>query len=245
MSCIPRIRALEIHITYRCNLRCAHCHNLAGPAPSNEDMPLAFLQKMLDDSAEIKYPWEWLVLHGGEPCLHPEFEKVCAALKLYKDTHNPAVNLKCTTNGYGPHNAEAMKLAVSYGLEICDSKKTGETPNIAYHAAVLSSPTDCGDPFSLGCYQSSECGICFTPRGFYECSPAGAAWRVMGYEPMCKHVSELTEERLAEGFKVHCKHCGYARGSGGRDWTIAPESPISKTWADAIAAYNHRLIEGT
>lgn len=236
MSCVPRIYALEIHITYRCNLRCSHCHNLVSQAPSREDMTLEHLSKLLDDSIKLKYPWEWLVLHGGEPCLHPQFQTVCSMLRDYKKDHNPTVNLKCTTNGYGPGNEESMKIVTEYGIEVCSSNKNGVTGDIVYHTPYCSSPTDTGEPFNLGCFQSSECGICYTMRGFYECSPAGAAWRVMGYPPLVIELKDLTAEKLAEGFNVHCKHCGYARCVD-RNFIQNPTAPMSETWIKALAQY--------
>ena len=236
MRIIPHTGSLEIHITYRCNLHCAHCHNLVGPAPSNEDMPLSWLAKMLFDSLQLKHQWGWLVLHGGEPCLHPQAEEVYRMLAHYKKTANSSVMLKITTNGHGPHNKAAMELAASYGFDICDSKKTG-IALVDWHSAVLSSPKDCGEQWYEGCYQSSECGICYTNRGFYECSPAGAAWRVMGYPPLCTELKDVTPELLAEGFKVHCQHCGYARFPD-RNFSHNPDAPMSKTWIEAIEKYN-------
>lgn len=244
MTCVPCIERLEIHVTYRCNLRCAHCHNLVGAAPCNEDMTLDCLKGMLDESVALKYQWKWLVLHGGEPTMHPEFRTICQMLAHYKQIANPDVELKLTTNGHGPHNDDAVKVATEYGFEIYNSKKDGSTPFVSYHAAVLSSPTDTGEPFTEGCYQSSECGICFTPRGFYECSPAGAAWRVLGYKPLCKSVRDITVEKMAEGFQKHCRHCGYAR-TGTRDWKMAPETPISLTWAVALEEYQQRMSKET
>lgn len=239
---VPKVRSLEIHVTYRCTLRCPHCANCVSIAPCNEDMSIEWLMKLLVDSAALNYPWENLVLHGGEPCLHPHIETVYLMLQAYKSRWNTAVNLKITTNGYGPANPDAMKLAAAYGFEICDSHKDGTPQGYHYHTAIFNSPADNGEDWNEGCFQSSECGIAYTPRGFYECSPAGAAWRVMGYEPLCVDLKDLTPARLAEGFKVHCQHCGYARrvGHDGRDFVQDTSPPISKTWQAAIDACNRK-----
>lgn len=236
---VPRVTALEIHVTYRCTLRCPQCANCVSIAPCNEDMSIEWLLKVIHESIALNYPWEWLVLHGGEPCLHPKIETIYLLLQAYKIRWNMKVNLKITTNGYGEANKAAMELAAAYGFEICDSHKDGTPEGYKYHAAMFNSPDDNGEPWSLGCFQSSECGICYTPRGFYECSPAGAAWRVMGYEPLCVDLKDLTAERLAEGFKRHCRHCGYSRITprDGRDWKFDPDAPISKTWREAIEKY--------
>jgi hypothetical protein len=197
-----------------------------------------FVQALVDDSVALDYPWKAIVLHGGEPALHPRFAEICFILSDYRKTHRPELVLKCCTNGCGAALDENRKLAAALGFEISDSHKTGE-PLVHYHTPYCSSPADCGEPFYLGCFQTSQCGICLTPRGFYECSPAGAAWRVMGYEPICTSLKDVTPERLAEGFKAHCKHCGYARYKD-RNWTHNPGAPMTKTWIDALARYNSR-----
>lgn len=240
MSHIPRIRAVEIHITYKCNLRCSHCHNLASVAPSNEEMTFDDIRNFVEESTQLSYPWEWIVLHGGEPSLHSDLDRICRLLQSYKLTVNPGVNLKITTNGFGDGNREKVAIAERHGFEIHDSKKDGSLIDVQHHTQVLSSPTDLGEEFNLGCFQSSECGICLTKRGYYECSPAGAAWRLMRYEPMATRLADVTEERLAEGFKIHCKHCGYARFKD-RNFTFNPTAPISPTWANAIRDYTARL----
>lgn len=233
---VPRIHSCELHVTYRCNLRCSHCHNLISAAPCNEDMPVSWLYKMLNDSVHLKYPWEWLVIHGGEPTLHPDFTEICKMLAHYKQIANPSVELKLSTNGVGDAVMDGIKTAKEYGIEIYNSDK-GVPDYKPPHAAVLSSPMDCGEHYNEGCYQSSECGICYTPRGFYECSPAGAAWRLFHYEPVCVDLKDVTAEKMAEAFKEHCRHCGYARNEGKREWVMNSDAPITATWQKAIDEY--------
>jgi hypothetical protein len=232
---IPNIRRLEIHITYRCNLRCTHCSNNISQAPSQEIMPAERIENLLNESARLNWLWDWLVLHGGEPTLHPEFERICALLADYKKRSNPAVNLFVCTNGHGEFVRKQLAVTQQYGITNCNSDKNG-SPLIVYHVPLSVSPEDCGEDYYLGCFQTSRCGISYTNSGFYECSPAGASERLFGYPPLVAELKDLTAEKLAEGFKVHCKHCGYSR----LQLIPHPDAPMSKTWLEAIERYKNR-----
>ena len=244
----PNLKSLEIHITYRCNLRCYHCSNLITQAPSNETMTLAHFDELLADSVRLNWQWGRLILHGGEPTMHPQFEEICQRLADYKAKHNPNVELFVCTNGYGEKVKSQMVIASSLGVVPSDSKKSG-VPDVHYHIAFSVSAIDEGKDYMLGCFQSSLCGIAYTNQGFYECSPAGAAWRVFGHKPMAKRLEDVTEEVLAAGYAEHCKHCGYARVDNPAnvesmaDLKQCQQSanagmPMSKTWQEACDAYN-------
>ncbi len=244
---LPNIRHLEIHITYRCNLRCNHCSNLITQAPSNETMTIAKLQEMLDDSARLNWPWEWLVLHGGEPTMHPQFEDVCAALRTYKHQHNRDVSLFVCTNGHGDRVREQMRVAARYGVKPESSGKVAD-PNVSYHVPFSVAAIDTGEDYMLGCFQSSKCGISYTNQGYYECSPAASAFRVFGYEPMAKRLDDVTVDALKAGYALHCARCGYARVEDpgrmvthkdvkGPQQAANVTRPMSETWKTATDAY--------
>ena len=233
----PNLKRLELHITYRCNLRCTHCSNLITVAPSNECMSLAAIQRVLDDSVRLQWFWEWLVLHGGEPTLHPRFAEICALLGAFKRERSRYTEIVLCTNGCGDKVAAGIAVAESHGFKIENSKKTG-TREVWYHIPLYSSAQDRGEDYRLGCFQTSRCGIALTERGFYECSPAASMYRVFGYEPLARTLDELTEERLAAGFALHCRHCGYA-ALAQRQQPGAPLSPVWEQAAQAYAQYSH------
>ncbi len=251
---IPNIRHLEIHITYRCNLRCVHCSNLITQAPSNETMPVAQVQDLLDQSAELNWPWEWLVLHGGEPTLHPQFEDICIALHEYQLKSNPTVRLFVCTNGFSKLVAERMEIAAKHNVAPENSRKDGK-PLVSSHVPFSVSALDTGEDYMLGCYQSSMCGIAYNNHGFYECSPAAAGNRLFGYEPLATRLKDVTAELLATGFHKHCANCGFARvqhpekldeyRTGGPKHSMldaAPDEPMSPIWVDAVRKYKDRKV---
>ena len=230
---LPNIHHLEIHITYVCNLACAHCHNLAAQAPSSEMMPAFRVELLLRESARLHWPWAWIVLHGGEPTLHPELHEICTLLHDYKWACNHGVKLAIVTNGRGEKVTAGIEIARQHGLVIENSHKEDGHEFPSGHVPVCSSPEDAGEDYHLGCFQSSQCGIAYTNRGFYECSPAASAWRVFGYAPLATELRDVTAEKLAAGFATHCRHCGYAR----KELKGDPRAPMSKTWAKAIEKY--------
>lgn len=231
----PNINHLEIHITYTCNLRCAHCSNNITEAPSNETMPASKVRELLADSVRLHWPWEWLVLHGGEPSLHPELEEICSALAEYKREYNHGVRLYICTNGFGDKVKERLTIAAKYGVELENSKKTGEKL-VAVHRPLHVSPMDMGEDYYLGCFQTSRCGIALNNHGFYECSPAASGQRLFGYKPLATKLEDVTVAVLSQGFQEHCKHCGYARLSEEPN----PHAPLSKTWKEASEAYKSK-----
>lgn len=75
----PSLRYLEVQVTWRCNLACAHCY--LGPA-RQVDLPVA-------DFAALVREFEAmgglrLLISGGEPLMHPRWEEINAALAALK-----------------------------------------------------------------------------------------------------------------------------------------------------------------
>lgn len=228
----PNLHHCELHITYACQLRCVHCSNNITEAPSNETMSVERIREFLTDSVRLKWSWEWLVLHGGEPSSHPQLREICEALAVYKRDHNHGVRLYICTNGFGEAVQIRLAIAVAYGIGLENSKKTGEKL-VAVHRPLHVSPLDMGEDYQLGCFQSSSCGIAFNNHGFYECSPAASGQRIFGYEPLATRLEDVTEELLMKGYHEHCKHCGYARLNEDAN----PGAALSTTWQKASDAY--------
>ncbi len=65
------------HLTDRCQLDCRHC--LRDPARPPLDIPLAVVEKVLDEAIAL-HRVSHVGLTGGEPTLHPELEAVLDAI---------------------------------------------------------------------------------------------------------------------------------------------------------------------
>jgi hypothetical protein len=236
----PNMKTLVIHITYRCNGVCENCSNLCAQAPSREDMSIESIQKFINDSVILNYKWEKIVLQGGEPTLHPQFENVCILLEEYKKEHNPNVILSVCTNGYSDHTKKMLIFAEQHSHILENSFKSKEVMNKSYvyeYIPVNVAPVDIGYELQImGCFQSSTCGITLNNQGFWECSPSAAACRVFDfYKPICNELKDLTIEATKKIFEQHCKYCGFAlpapRVKGQRT------SPI---WEKYFENYNNR-----
>jgi radical SAM protein with 4Fe4S-binding SPASM domain len=65
----PKI--LNLAITGRCNLHCAHCLVMAGGRECTGDVPVRLLRRLLSDFASLE--GEGILLTGGEPLCHPDW----------------------------------------------------------------------------------------------------------------------------------------------------------------------------
>ncbi len=83
----PSLRYLQLHITEKCNLNCAHCY--LG-VKSHHDMRLSTIARVLEEFSHYGFK---VLITGGEPLLHKNFWEV---LKLAKGLH---LRVEVLTNG--------------------------------------------------------------------------------------------------------------------------------------------------
>jgi len=72
------LRYLELHITGRCNLRCAHCYLSAGEGP---DLELPSVFRAMDEFDAMQ--GLRLLISGGEPLMHGRFWRINEKLPGY------------------------------------------------------------------------------------------------------------------------------------------------------------------
>lgn len=77
-SPIPSLRYLLLHITTRCNLKCAHCF-LGDIEPL--DMPLEQIMSVMEEFDSMQ--GLRLLVSGGEPLLHPQFWELNELLEKF------------------------------------------------------------------------------------------------------------------------------------------------------------------
>lgn len=83
----PSLRYILIHVTNRCNLKCKHCY----VDKKGFDMPLDTFRDVVDqffNSGGLK-----VLITGGEPLIHPDFEKILRYVRKY------GIRLEVLTNG--------------------------------------------------------------------------------------------------------------------------------------------------
>ena len=83
----------SLELTFRCNLRCAHCYvgEARRGSPHPAEMSTLEIQRLLDELAEAGCLW--LLLTGGEPLLRPDF------LEIYRYARRKGFVVSVFTNG--------------------------------------------------------------------------------------------------------------------------------------------------
>ena len=234
-------------ITWKCNASCDNCSSLcgSGQAPSNEDMTIENIQKLIDESIELKYPWQKWAVSGGEPACHPKCEEIILMMEEYRKKHNPKILLTIVTNGYSQKSKDMNVFALKHNFEIENSnkseaiiKKTTKIPYIPFNI----SPKDVKyNVTMISCDQGERCGLSLTNQGYWECTPAAAAWRVFNdYKPICIDLKDLTEELVYKNMEHDCLNCGFALYQAPRVY----DQTTSKTWRIAFENYKNKKLNG-
>lgn len=109
-------QVVHIHPTLMCNLACAHCYSLSGPAEKAGLAP----GEILDATAQLREQgYEVASISGGEPTVYAGLHELCHGLR------GQGYSLSVITNGLLPDRVEALArdvrpdlLSVSFdGLE--------------------------------------------------------------------------------------------------------------------------------
>ncbi|MFC1522543.1 radical SAM protein [Elusimicrobiota bacterium] len=89
-------------ITNKCNLSCLHCLENSGPGIDiSKELGRREVEKLLAKIIKAQIPY--VIICGGEPLLHPDFELVCDRLSA------AGVSVKIETNGHFLDTAMAQK----------------------------------------------------------------------------------------------------------------------------------------
>ena len=224
---------LEIELTTDCNLNCVNCDRSCRQAPSKENISYEQIKRFVDESVERKHFWYVIKLAGGEPTLHPDFERILLELKRCKDQY---VNTKIwvNSNGFSPLTKEKLKWVADFlpWVHINSSGKT--TPNVTHHDAYNLAPKD----FSVvapPCHRPWDCGLGLSRYGFFPCGAGAAIARVFGMDIGIKSIEELTHEAVLKQLLLLCPLCGYSPTKVKR-FNVADE-PRSKSWIHAYEQY--------
>lgn len=234
----PRVRWLEIELTYTCGMRCHNCNRMTQLLPGQpyEMISMERIERLISESLRLGYPWEHWWLVGGEPTTHPELLEICEMISRYRDLRGPdrfAVGL--ATNGHGDHTQRVLaRLRQAYPhMKILNSAKSG--PINHNFVAVCLAPIDKTPPTRyIGCEVSWRCGIALNYKGFYPCAVAAAIDRIFDIGKYITQMKDITTESMAELWQVYCALCGYH----GEVRYCGDRTLVSPTWAKAIRANN-------
>lgn len=224
----PNLQLVELCLTYRCNIKCNNCSNLCTQAPFKGDLSVDSVVKFLYDIEGWEPKIGQITLHGGEPVLNPEIYDICRVLSNYRDRTGTNLWL-LTNNSCDAIREKTTRILCDFEIPLGIATKDGGP---ILYIPVNESPFDLDEKPSLGCFQTSNCGICYNYLGYFPCSPMAAAARLFDYNAV-ESIRELTVDKCKEYFYVHCAHCGFAM----QDRRRVTGQTSTDTWIEKFNSY--------
>ena len=223
-------RALELDITYKCNMSCMQCNRVLGIFPSCETMSVEQIERILEESASMNKPFLNIRILGGEPTLHPHLLEILSVLDIYRrQLKNCAISL--WTNSNGEDTKKRLKQMPSW-VKIHKASKKTKIGN-EYFQAFLAAPIDYkglhDEDYWSGCGQirMGKCGVGISSFGVYVCPVAAAIDRVVGLNIGLKSLKEISNESFSKQCNQLCCYCGHFLVDRG---IIVPIETVSNTW---------------
>ena len=244
---------LEIDITYDCNLKCVSCNRSCTQAPTKEYMSVKQIENFINESIEIGKKWKFINILGGEPTIHPDFEKIIELIYTnYILKFSPDTILQITSNGFTEKSRKLLDKVEKLYEKIVIDKASFKTSNkIEYFSPFNNAPIDNEEfrncDFSKACWVTSYCGVGLNKYGYYPCGVAGSIDRVIGLDKGIKSLKEITPERMKELLNIFCRYCGnfidYKDNMGNFiprcEKAPLKQNIISKTWKKFY--YNYKI----
>jgi Radical SAM superfamily len=231
------LRKIEIDITYACNLTCHNCNRSCGQAPTGQRMSLEQIEWFLTESILRKIKWDRIRLLGGEPTLHPDFEKIIEAILGYRDSFSERTVIQIATNGYG-RKVEAVLKRIPPGVQVHNTRKIAgvnpefDTFNIAPKDLKKYERSD----FRNACSVTSVCGTALSSSGYYPCAVAAGIDRVLGWD-LGRQSLPSDSDMMEDVLQKACSHCGHFKRNLG---PLVSEPVTSPAWVDAYVRYKNK-----
>ena len=238
----PRYRRsrdrIDLDITWECNLKCYDCNRSCQQAPTSEKMTLGQVRQFLEESRRRKVQWKKIQLIGGEPTLHPDFDRMLQLVLQFRENYSPATEIMVTSNGFGSRVNEALS-RIPENVTVHNTQKTSRKHDdfIPYNLAPCDSPEYARADFSNACCVTRDAGIGLTPYGYYPCVGAGAIDRIFGFDCGRKTLPDPGDSMEAELTRF-CSLCGFFRLNYTSD--VCGGSMMSETWKKAYDSWNER-----
>ncbi|MCY3414706.1 MAG: radical SAM protein [Candidatus Heimdallarchaeota archaeon] len=236
------LNMLEIDITYQCNLKCYNCDRSCRQAPTTEHVSVGQIIDLLDETKSINKKWKRIRILGGEPTLHPDFEKIIEILIDYKIKYDSEVELELVSNGYGDYVKRKLN-SVPEVIKINNTNKTGlfQQKFEPFNLAPVDERKYILTDFTNGCWITAYCGIGFGKNGFYPCGVGASIDRILGKNLGFQSIPQDRKE-LQSQMKELCKLCGHFTFRNFRP--INTRIPVngelkSRTWVQLYSEYNN------
>jgi organic radical activating enzyme len=201
----PTTGQAEIHLTYRCNLRCPCCNRCSFLDPPHT--PDITRDDILGFFAQAR-ALEWqprILIIGGEPTLHPQFEEL-VELCVAESPHRVVV----WSNGYSRATKRALA-RVSSGAEVFAETFKPKGSVVHEIQDIYCAPVDLGTSRPIcGQHASRKCGISVDALGYTPCCMGGAVDGVLGLGARTRVLADLWDAgKVARQTRLLCDHCGH------------------------------------
>jgi hypothetical protein len=233
----PDCEKIEIIMTDKCNLHCFNCDMSCTQAISETHMSLDQIAKFVDESIALNWKWQRMRLLGGEPTLHPEFFKIIAELKKYKEIY-PLCKIELVTNGFGDEVNRVLAELPSWVCVENSNKKSKAQTFCSFNLAPIDLDEYKNKDFSIGCSVLENCGIALSQSGFYPCSCASGIDRIFGFDIGIKELRRVSSRKLGRYLRTFCRYCGHYKRN--YDAAKIDYPAMSDSWKKAYADYHKK-----
>jgi hypothetical protein len=241
---LPNLNKIEIDITYECNLKCIACNRSCSQVPTEEKMDFSNIENFVSESIDLGRKWELINILGGEPTLHPDFERIIEHIsEKYISHYSPKTLLQIVSNGFSVETRNILEKTKKYSNVFVDYNSFKINNKIEYFSPFNDAPIDDENfknaDYSKACWVTSYCGIGLNKFGYYGCSISAGIDRIIN-ETRCgiKHLKDISIENFHEHFLKFCCLCGNFKNYDVNHGNFIPrceKSPlknsiVSKSW---------------
>lgn len=238
MNWTPKRQLAEWHLTYRCNLRCTGCNRMVM-CPHTPDMTLEDAKEFINQANAIRWRPQVAII-GGEPTLHPDFDKFIdlayefsdQQVRIFSNAYSEktkeilqkyGTDERVYINPWGFKKNSVLHLLQDYFLAPCDIEGGDQRQPCIGHSA-----------FTL---DQGGCGISVDALGYTVCAVGGAIDGVLGLCARTRRLANLFNRGFAASqTRKLCGRCG-ARWGVDQPFTdvmVVNGARMSPTWATAV-----------
>jgi len=245
-----RALVIEAHLTYDCNLRCAHCNRGVGLGDHTPDLTLERWEMFLASIPEwLKVKGVHILFTGGEPTLLPNLTQF---IEITHRAMPPMDGASCGRSGNvwmsvaSNETTDASRAVLAdvyqrYGVMSMGSNKRGGVPAKRFVTDMFLSPVDTGEMRDNPCEYAWRCGISVDAGGMTLCPCGGMIDGLLRLGVRTWDWGALTFEHLMQ----LCAHCGRGLSGRGKLYTRNHEPTtceivevrgfrMTREWKDAV-----------
>jgi organic radical activating enzyme len=169
---------IELEITLQCNISCPQCSRHCNLfSYGNSDMTMEQIRKFIEEVRSSKVPVNKVMIIGGEPTVHPNFQEIVISLYESLVKTQKIKILKITTNGIREIPESIRHLPIDIKKSPLSEKK---------HRCQFIAPRDTGQEMQ-SCDVPYVCGMALNCFGYSPCGAGAAIARLFGMRDFIRY----------------------------------------------------------